>query len=116
MTAHFPFPFAAVYVIPVDLQTMKKGQKKKSGEHTGKKIIDEFMDLPISRQRKWQLRRAKEGSCFICGEPIVTAWHCLKHAVASRESARKYSGSVRRNKSLTYRLASESKVKGKGRK
>jgi hypothetical protein len=95
---------------------MKKVQKKTTGEHTGKKIIDEFMDLPISRQRKWQLRRAKEGRCVICGEPIVTAWHCLKHAVAYREWARRYSGSIRRNKTLTYRLVSESKDKGKGRR
>jgi hypothetical protein len=45
----------------------------------------------------------------------VTAWHCLKHAVANREWARKYSGSVRRNKTLTYRLATEAKAKGKGK-
>jgi hypothetical protein len=95
---------------------MKKGQTRKTGERTGKKIIDEFTDLPISRQQKWQRRRAKEGRCVICGEPTVTAWHCLKHAVAYREWARKYSGCVRRNKTLTYRLASESKGKGKARK
>jgi hypothetical protein len=112
----FFFPFALVYVIPVDLRIMKKGQKKKTGGYTRKKIVDEFTDLPISRQQKWQLRRAKEGRCVICGEPKVTAWHCLKHAVANREWARKYSGSVRRNKTLTYRLANESKGKGKPKK
>jgi hypothetical protein len=112
----FFFPFVAVYVIPVDLRIMKKGQKKKTGDYTRKKIVDEFTELPISRQQKWQLRRAKEGRCVICGEPKVTAWHCLKHAVANREWARKYSGSVRRNKTLTYRLATESKSKAKARK
>jgi hypothetical protein len=95
---------------------MKKGQKKKPTTYTRKKIIDEFTDLPISRQQKWQLRRAKEGRCVICGEPKVTAWHCLKHAIANREWARIYSGSQRRNKTLTYRLASESKSKAARKK
>ncbi len=93
---------------------MKKG-KTNTAEYTRKKIVDEFTELPISRQQKWQLRRAKEGRCVICGEPKVTAWHCLKHAVANREWARKYSGSVRRNSTLTYRLAREAKGKGKGK-
>jgi hypothetical protein len=94
---------------------MKKGPKKKENEYTRKKIVDEFTDLAISRQQKWQLRRAKEGRCVICGEPKMTAWHCLKHAIANREWARKYSGSVRRNKTLTYRLATEAKGKGKAK-
>ena len=92
---------------------MKKKQKRKKSTYTRKKIIDEFTSLPISRQQKWQLRRAKEGRCVICGEPKATAWHCLKHAIANREWARKYSGSVRRNKTLTYKLASKVKKKKK---
>jgi hypothetical protein len=40
----------------------------------------------------------------------------LKHAIANREWARKYSGSQRRNKTLTYRLASESKSKAARKK
>jgi hypothetical protein len=90
---------------------MKKKQKRKKSTYTRKKIIDEFTKLPISRQQKWQLRRAKEGRCVICGEPKATAWHCLKHAIANREWARKYSGSVRRNKTLTYKLASKARKK-----
>ena len=95
---------------------MKKGQKKKATTYTRKKIMDEFTDLQISRQQKWQLRRAKEGRCVIYGEPKVTAWHCLKHAIANREWARKYSGSKRRNKTLTYRLANETKGKAAKKK
>jgi hypothetical protein len=38
---------------------MKK-KKNKPSTYTRKKIIDEFTELPISRQQKWQLRRAKE--------------------------------------------------------
>jgi len=48
---------------------MKKGPAKKQKEYTRRKINDEFTDLAISRQQKWQLRRAKEGRCVICGEP-----------------------------------------------
>ena len=84
-------------------------KKSKAPAYTRKKIVDEFTDLPISRQQKWQLRRAKEGRCVICGDKKVTAWHCLKHAIANREWARKYSGSKRRNKTLTYKLASKAK-------
>jgi hypothetical protein len=84
-------------------------KKSKAPTYTRKKIVDEFTDLPISRQQKWQLRRAKEGRCVICGDKKVTAWHCLKHAIANREWARKYSGSKRRNKTLTYKLASKAK-------
>jgi hypothetical protein len=87
----------------------KKNKNQQS--YTRKKIVDEFTELPISRQQKWQLRRAKEGRCVICGQPKVTAWHCLRHAIANREWARKYSGSVRRNKTLTYKLAERVKKK-----
>jgi hypothetical protein len=90
---------------------MTKKKSKAPATYTRKKIVDEFTDLPISRQQKWQLRRAKEGRCVICGDKKVTAWHCLKHAIANREWARKYSGSKRRNKTLTYELASKAKDK-----
>jgi hypothetical protein len=34
-------------------------------------IHDEFTDLPISRQRKYQMRMNREQRCQICGEPIA---------------------------------------------
>ena len=43
-------------------------------------IKDQFSDLPISRQRKWQLRRAKLGLCIKCGEPVLPGFvHCENH-------------------------------------
>lgn len=33
----------------------------------GNKIIDEFAKLPVSRQRKWQMRQQKKGLCNNCG-------------------------------------------------
>ena len=53
-----------------------------------KHIEDEFSQLPVSRQRKYQLRRQHNGRCIICGEPAVTAAHCLFHAIKYREQRR----------------------------
>ncbi len=63
------------------------------------------MDLPVSRQRKYQLRRQKEGRCVICGKPKVSATFCLDHMIATRERLRKLTGAVKRRKSLSYRLS-----------
>ena len=30
-------------------------------------ISDEFSNLPVSRQRKWQLRKARDLKCMLCG-------------------------------------------------
>lgn len=62
------------------------------------KIKDKFTNLPVSRQRKYQLRKKQSGMCIICGKPRATAMHCLEHAIAHRERERK------RYNSLTYRL------------
>lgn len=62
------------------------------------KIKDKFSALPVSRQRKYQLRRKQAKLCILCGKPAVTAMHCLVHAIDKRERDR------RRYNSLTYRL------------
>ena len=74
------------------------------------KISDEFSDLPVSRQRKYQLRRHKEGKCVKCGKPLCSAFYCLEHMIAAREATRKTLGSVRRNRSLSYRLEQTQKA------
>lgn len=51
-------------------------------------IHDRFSNLPLTKQRKWQLRREKENNCIICGEPAVVSRYCLKHAIAVRERQR----------------------------
>ena len=43
------------------------------------KILDEFTDLPISHQRKCQLRYHRDGKCCICGKPLFSANRCEKH-------------------------------------
>lgn len=51
-----------------------------------KTIIDEFTSLLVSRQRKSQLRRIRDGLCPICGQPKLYAdknhfceYHYQKH-------------------------------------
>ena len=47
----------------------------------GKLIKDEFTDLPVSPQRKSQLRNQRDGRCIICGDPeLVTKFYCDYHA------------------------------------
>ena len=61
---------------------------------SGRKLIqDEFTALPVSRQRKWQLRRRAEGRCGVCGgSPIVSGDLCFAHRVAMAEAQRRYRG------------------------
>ena len=53
---------------------------------------DKFSDLPVSKQRRWQLRKSAKGRCIICGEKRVMGKLCLKHKVAERERDRVYKG------------------------
>jgi hypothetical protein len=75
-----------------------------------KAIQDEFSDLPISRQRKYQLRMKREKRCQICGAPVVMGARCLKHLVEQREKGREQYGLKRRYRStLSYRLEAMAK-------
>ena len=62
-------------------------------------IHDEFTELNISRQRKWQLRQRMKGRCMRCDKPVVSlkSSFCAKHLVHLREAARQKLGRVRRN-------------------
>lgn len=42
----------------------------------------------ISRQRRWQIARTKEGRCQICGKPNLTAMLCAEHAEKNRTIGR----------------------------
>ena len=67
-----------------------------------RKIIDEFSELPISRERKRQLRQIKRGLCVRCDKPLFTSDRCQEHAIELRERNRKRLGSRKRYRSLTY--------------
>ena len=43
-------------------------------------IQDEFTCLPISAQRRYQLRASRDGKCRICGQPVVPGKeYCPEH-------------------------------------
>jgi len=70
-----------------------------------KKIQDEFTGMPISRQRKYQLRMKRDKRCTECGEAIVKGSRCLQHLVKARERQREKHGLRRRYRNtLSYKL------------
>jgi len=70
-----------------------------------KRIVDQFTYLPVSRQRKYQLRMKRDHRCTECGEPAVQGSRCLKHLVKARERQRKKRHLKRRYYgTLSYRL------------
>jgi hypothetical protein len=77
-----------------------------------RRIDDEFKNLPISRQRKYQLRRQRDKRCTQCGAPVAEGSRCLKHLILSRERKRARHGLRRRYfNSMSYLLAGKSKRK-----
>jgi hypothetical protein len=69
------------------------------------RIQDEFTELPISRQRKYQLRMKRDKKCTECGQPAAEGSRCLKHLVKARERQRKKRGLKRRYfNTLSYKL------------
>lgn len=70
-------------------------------------ILDEFTNLPISRQRKYQLRMQRDQRCTECGEPVGGPFgsRCIKHLIKARERQRKKPGLKRRYRNtLSYRM------------
>ena len=78
-------------------------------------IKDEFTRLPVSRQRKYQLRMQREHRCSECGEPAAQGTRCLKHLVKARERQRQQRGLKRRYYgTLSYRLEEAARRKRPG--
>jgi hypothetical protein len=68
-------------------------------------IEDEFTELKMSRQRKYQRRMRRDGRCVVCGDKAAGSYLCLKHLVAERERRRRKLGSTRRlTGTKSYRL------------
>jgi hypothetical protein len=81
------------------------------------RIQDEFTALPISRQRKYQLRMQRDRRCTECGEPASVASRCLKHLVKARERQRTKRGLKRRYYgTLSYKLQANEPDKRGGRR
>ena len=74
-------------------------------------IKDEFSDLPISRQRKYQLRMQRDGRCPICGERSIRGVFCLEHWVQHRERVRRKLGCKRRSQNAaSYQFEAKAKA------
>ena len=77
-----------------------------------KRIRDKFTNLPVSRQRKYQLRMKRAHRCTECGEPAVQGSRCLVHLVKARERQREKRGLKRRYYgTLSYRLQAAERKK-----
>lgn len=51
----------------------------------------------MTRQRKWQLKKVKEGKCSICGKANISfANLCLEHYLYKREYQRAFKKYTRR--------------------
>ena len=66
------------------------------------KIQDEFSErTEISKQRRYQLRRHRDGKCIICGQLAVVPGKCERHRrqvnISDREKMRRRIGAKRRN-------------------
>ncbi len=84
-------------------------------EEMRKRIKDEFTRLPVSRQRKYQLRMKRDRRCTECGQPAVQGSRCLKHLVKARERQRKKRGLKRRyHGTLSYRLEAAARKRPRG--
>ena len=81
-----------------------------------KKIQDEFTRVPLSHQRKYQLRKKRDNRCTICGAPAVQAARCVKHLVQAREDQRARFGRKRRYYALSYRLEGAGGPQNEGQK
>lgn len=68
------------------------------------KVQDEFTDLNISSQRRYQLRNRKNGRCIQCGDPLKTKNHCEKHAATSTDIAKKYYQKKALNMKSIYKI------------
>lgn len=47
-----------------------------------KLILDKFTTMPISRQRRYQMRKQQSGKCKICGQP-AKGLRCKLHQAAA---------------------------------
>jgi len=79
-------------------------------------IDDEFKDLSVSRQRKYQLRKQRDNRCTECGRPVEAEGmiRCLRHLVRAREQSRKKNKPRRRYyNTLSYRLQAQKPKRSK---
>ena len=81
------------------------------------KIQDEFSErTEMSKQRRYQLRRLRDGKCIFCGRAAVITGKCEAHRrkfnIKDREKMRRRTGAKRRNtKAESYSFDIQAKGK-----
>src|SRR6266516_991760 len=80
------------------LPRSRKGRNGRNGRNGIKDEFDGRRD--ISRQRRHQLRKQRDGICITCTEPAIYGGRCRKHwilnAIRVRESTRRRLGCKKR--------------------
>jgi hypothetical protein len=77
-------------------------------------IYDEFSYAPVSRQRKYQMRRQAQRRCTLCGAPAFTKLYCVEHAIGVRErKRRKEKAKKRYYNAFTYKAGLSAILLGK---
>ena len=67
------------------------------------KIQDEFTDLKIGGQRRYQLRHKRDGLCRFCSNPAMKGFiQCTKHHLKKLEHERKEYGVKRYNQNTKF--------------
>jgi hypothetical protein len=56
-----------------------------------RRIEDDLVRLPVSRQRKYQLRMKRTGRCTVCGKPASrnSRARCVRHLILARNRKRR---------------------------
>lgn len=70
-------------------------------------ISDEFTYAPMSRQLKYQKRKARDSKCIICGKEAVTAVYCKEHIIMHRKKQRIRLGSTKRYRCKIEEVSNE---------
>lgn len=51
--------------------------------------INDGLPNSMGRQRRWQIRKNRQGLCIICGKRQTKGDYCTKHYDANREESRR---------------------------
>jgi hypothetical protein len=83
---------------PETVRTIRNSHNFPKFAGTKPAIIDQFTNLVVSRQRKYQLRNINEGKCCICGNPLANKSHCQFHAEMANAATKRFQAKIQTSK------------------